>query len=152
MQRRLLQCIVSLSYDQLEDFVGRFRPPPPPIYSSIFTREATGRLLSHGCLILYLQLCLVKLKYAFLKFLPRLYKKAFLQDFVSVYLGVPNAPRSQIIEITLLLLQLKNFFLLTNRRYGHSCNGQHLHLNIERKDVPLPKSGDVSPCTKVVFP
>lgn len=46
MQRRLLQCIVSLSYDQLEDFVGRFRPPPPPIYSSIFTREATGRLLT----------------------------------------------------------------------------------------------------------
>lgn len=47
MQRRLLQSIVSLSYDQLEDFVGRFRPPsPPPIYSSIFTREATGRLLT----------------------------------------------------------------------------------------------------------
>lgn len=45
MQRRLLQSIVSLSYDQLEDFVGRFRPPPP-IYSSIFTREATGRLLT----------------------------------------------------------------------------------------------------------
>lgn len=46
MQRRLLQSIVSLSYDQFEDFVGRFRPPSPPIYSSIFTREATGRLLT----------------------------------------------------------------------------------------------------------
>lgn len=131
-----------------------FVPPPQSTVLYLIERPLVVYLQNykHGCLILYLQLCMVKLKYAFLKFLPRLYKKAFLQDFVSVYLGVPNAPRSQIIEITLLLLQLKNFFLLTNRRYSHSCNGQHLHLNIERKDVPLPKSGDVSPCTKVVFP
>lgn len=84
MQRRLLQSIVSLSYDQLEDFVGRFRPPSPQstvLY--LLERPLVVYLQNykHGCLILYLQLCMVKLKYAFLKFLPRLYKKAFLQDF-----------------------------------------------------------------------
>lgn len=156
MQRRLLQSIVSLSYDQLEDFVGRFRPPSPPnlqfyIYSRghwSFTYKITNMVVSFcTCNFVWLNW-----NTRFSNFCLGYIRKLFFKTFVSVYLGVPNAPRSQIIEITLLLLQLKNFFLLTNRRYSHSCNGQHLHLNIERKDVPLPKSGGVSPCTKVVFP